>query len=136
MDAEVKRFKTVSVPKTCQALHDHTLEFYNAQLEVLTKAIDMADYSKKASDLSKQAAGNPKKLVELKPQLEALEEEMGSRQKSMFDSLKKGQEADVRVKAERKKLEDEFHLPPAAEPTPGAIAAPAAATGTPAPAKP
>jgi hypothetical protein len=113
MTAEADRFAQVTVPERCRELHEATMEQYRAGLEVLTHAIAMVDISKKLWDLSQQAGKDAKKLVALQPEVSRLEEEMKARQQSLAEVAKKGQEADTRAKAERKKLEDEFRIPPA-----------------------
>lgn len=123
MAAEAERFEKVTVPERCQALHQATIEQYQSGLEVLTHAIAMIDISKKLWDVSQKAAGDAKKLAAAQPEVAKLEDEMKTHQMSMMEIARKGQEADTRAKAERKKLEDEFRIPPAS-PSP-------AATGTP-----
>lgn len=127
MKAEKTKVEGLSVPEKCKTLHDTTVKQYEVAINVLGKTPAMIDIAKKMSDGAAKIKADPKQQKAVMAELQAAQGEMAKVQQEVMALAQEGQKLDTTAKAEKKKLEDEFKIVPAATSTPGA-AAPAASS--------
>jgi chromosome segregation ATPase len=110
MDAEKKHIEGLTVPAKAQALQDAAVKQYQTAVDVLGETIPMIDIAKRMSDAAQEIKADPSKAKAIMEDMKSAQTEMQEIQKKVAELATQGKGYEDTVKAEQKKLQEEFGI--------------------------